>query len=52
LVLDRILGMKQQLNIRIDEDLVQELKIEAVQMGIKLSSYIELLLQKRKELLK
>jgi antitoxin component of RelBE/YafQ-DinJ toxin-antitoxin module len=44
--------MKQQLNIRIDEDLVQELKIEAVQMGIKLSSYIELLLQKRKELLK
>jgi predicted HicB family RNase H-like nuclease len=44
--------MKQQLNVRIDEDLVQELKIEAVQMGIKLSNYIELLLGKRKELLK
>jgi len=44
--------MKQQLNLRVEESLVQELKIEAVQMGIKLSTYVELLLQKRKELLK
>lgn len=47
-----MLAMKQQLNIRIEDDLVRDLKVEAAQMGIGISVYIELLLSKRKELLK
>lgn len=44
--------MKQQLNLRLEEELIQELRLEAVQMGIRLSAYVELLLVKRKALLK
>jgi predicted DNA binding CopG/RHH family protein len=43
---------KTQLNVRLEEDLVKELRVEAAQMGLRLGTYIELILGKRQEILK
>lgn len=42
---------KTQLNVTIDEDLAKQIKIEAVQVGMKVSRYVELILGQRSNLL-
>jgi len=43
---------KQQLNLRISSVLARDLRVEAAQMGLRISEYIELLLTRRMDLLK
>lgn len=39
---------KAQLNVTIDAELAKQLKLEAVQMGMRVSRYVELILQRRR----
>ena len=41
-----------QLNLTLEDELVKEIKIEAVQMGMKVSTYVERILRRRGDLLK
>jgi hypothetical protein len=45
-------GGKTQLNVSLRDALVKDLKIEAVQMGMRVSTYVELILERRKDLLR
>jgi predicted HicB family RNase H-like nuclease len=40
------------MNVRIDAALARELKVEAIQMGMKLEKYVAMLLSRRQALLK
>ena len=43
---------KTQLNLRLDPALARELRVEAAQMEMRVSEYVELLLSRRTQLLK
>jgi hypothetical protein len=43
---------KTQLNVSLNTTTVRDLKIEAIQMGMKISTYVELILDRRKTLLR
>jgi len=43
---------KVQLNLRLDATLAKELRVEAAQMGMRVSEYAALLLARRSQLLK
>ena len=43
---------KKQLNVEISGALVRDLKVEAAAMGMKISTYVEQILDRRKQLLR
>jgi hypothetical protein len=45
-------GGKTQLNVSLRDALVKDLKVEAIQMGMRVSTYVELILERRKDLLR